>query len=119
MRGDLFSSSRGQYKGLDAVVYVRDRADTHGRKRHLQDSFEAGFIDELRDGNAKVAAVEQTDTEPSQVGYMKDRKVTSVDDLDLVAGKTALVWGLLGGEGHFGVKGSAERLLPAPPDRGH
>ena len=115
---DLFSASRGEYKGLDAVIYVRDRADTRGRKKHLQDSFEAGFIDGLRDGDAKIVGVEKTDTDPSQVGFMKDRKVTSVDDLDLVAGKTALVWGLLGGEGHFGVKGSAERLLPAAPKTG-
>ncbi len=74
------------------------------------------MIDGLRDSRAKVAGVELTDTDPSQVGYMKDRRITSVDDLDLVAGKTALVWGLLGGEGHYGVKSSAQRYLPSPPD---
>jgi hypothetical protein len=38
-----------------------------------------------------------------------------VDDLDLVAGKAALVYALLGASGHFGVKQSAGRLLPQPP----
>ena len=58
------------------------------------------------------------DTDPSQVPFMTDHGVTSVDDLDLVAGKTALVWALLGGgRASSGVKGSAERLLPAAPER--
>ena len=46
---------------------------------------------------------------------MTDHGVTSVDDLDLVAGKTALVWALLGATGRFGVKGSARAPAAAAP----
>jgi Copper transport outer membrane protein, MctB len=119
LRKDLFSTTRGEYRELDAVVLVRgcdgSKRKAKGKAKRSQERFEAALIEALRDSRAKVAGIEQTDTDPSQVGYMKDRGVTSVDDLDLVAGKTALVWGLLGGEGHYGVKSSAQRYLPAPP----
>jgi hypothetical protein len=120
VRKDVFSATRGQYRGLDAVVLVRgcegSKRKAKGKAGRSQERFEAALIDALRDSRVKVAGVEETGTDPSQVGYMKDRRVTSVDDLDLVAGKTALVWGLLGGEGHYGVKSSAERYLPPSPD---
>jgi hypothetical protein len=120
LRKELFSTTRGEYRGLDAVILVRgcdgSKRDAKGRAKRSQERFEKALIDALRDSRAKVAGVEQTGTDPSQVAFMKDRGVTSVDDLDLVAGKTALVWGLLGGEGHYGVKSSAQRYLPSPPD---
>jgi hypothetical protein len=50
---------------------------------------------------------------------MDDHGLASVDDLDLTAGKTALVYALLGTEGgKFGVKRSADALLPPAPDQG-
>ena len=39
LRHDLFSTSRGEYRGLDGVVYVRDRAASQGRtKQGSQDT---------------------------------------------------------------------------------
>jgi len=45
--------------------------------------------------------------------------MASVDDIDLVAGRLAAVLALLGAEGSFGVKSSADSLLPdlLAPDR--
>jgi hypothetical protein len=51
------------------------------------------------------------------VPWLSDQGVTSVDCIDLIEGKTALVYALLGESGRFGVKDSAERLLPPPPER--
>jgi hypothetical protein len=116
LRQELFSSSRGEYRGLDAVVLVRDPDESlRGERKRVQDRFESGLLDALQDTDARMVGVEKTGTDPSQVGFMKDRGISSVDDLDLVAGWTALVWSLAGADGHFGVKGSAERLLPPPP----
>lgn len=119
LRHDLFSTSRGEYGGLDAVVLVRgsDHRDLERRQKSAQDRFERELISALKDTDAAVVGVESTGTDPSQIGFMKDRGVSSVDDIDLTVGKTALVWAMLGGDGHYGVKSSAERLLPAPPER--
>jgi hypothetical protein len=38
--------------------------------------------------------------------------MASVDDLDLTSGQLAMVFALLGADGSFGVKGSADQLLP-------
>src|SRR5262245_5641062 len=44
LRHDLFSSSRGQYRGLDGVVYVRDRDGLDGDTKQAQDAFETGLL---------------------------------------------------------------------------
>jgi Copper transport outer membrane protein, MctB len=115
VRDQVMSSSRGDYRGLDAVVWVRDRGDLSADQNDRQDRFEAALLDGLRSSNKEVVGVETRDADPSQVPFMRELGLTTVDDLDLVAGKAALVYTLLGASGHFGVKQSAGRLLPQPP----
>jgi hypothetical protein len=117
LRQELFSTSRGQYKGLDGIVLIRDPDELKGKDKAKQDRFESALIDAAKDTDVEVVGVEKTGTDPSQVSWYADHGVTSVDDLDLVEGKTALVWALLGASGRFGVKDSAQRLLPPPPER--
>ena len=50
--------------------------------------------------------------EPSSISFFQGNDLSSVDDVDLVAGRLATVFALLGAEGSFGVKGTADRLLP-------
>ena len=117
LRQELFSTSRGEYKGVDGIVLIRDPDELKGDEKSRQDRFESALIDAAQDTDVEVVGVEKTDTDPSQVSWFADHSVTSVDNLDLVEGKTALVWSLLGASGRFGVKDSAQRLLPPPPER--
>ena len=73
------------------------RAQGRGARRG-QDRFESALIDAAQDTDVEVVGVEKTDTDPSQVSWFADHGVTSVDDLDLVEGKVALVWALLGAQ---------------------
>lgn len=111
----LFSSSRGEYLGLDGIVLVRDRDGLSGEEKAAEDTFESSLLDGLKSTGGEVVGVEMRSTDPSQVPFFSSRKLPSVDDLDLVAGRTALVYSLLGAEGQFGVKRSADQLLPPPP----
>jgi hypothetical protein len=118
LRHNLFSGSRGQYRGLDGVVYVRDRDGLDGSQKHAQDKFETGLVSALQESQARLVGVETTGTDPSQVGFYSGRSIASVDDLDLTAGKAATVWVFAdGAAGTYGVKGSADHLLPKPPDQ--
>jgi hypothetical protein len=117
LRQELFSTSRGEYSGLDGIVFVRDRDGLKGDEKSAQDAFENGLLDGMHETEVQVVGVEKMETDPSQVPFMSSHDVTSVDDLDLPEGKTALVWALLGEDGRFGRKSTAERLLPPPPDR--
>jgi hypothetical protein len=117
LRQELFSTSRGEYKGVDGIVLIRDPDELKGEEKSRQDRFESALIDAAKDTDVEVVGVEKTGTDPSRISWFADQSVTSVDDLDLVEGKTALVWSLLGASGRFGVKDSAQRLLPPPPER--
>jgi hypothetical protein len=117
LRQEIFSTSRGNYEGADGIVLVRDPDELRGQEKEAQDRFESALIDAAKDTEVEVVGVERTDTDPSQVPWFSDQGVTSVDCIDLIEGKTALVYALLGESGRFGVKDSAERLLPPPPDR--
>jgi hypothetical protein len=112
IKGDLFSSSRGEYRGLDGIVWVRDREGLKGEMKKAQDRFESELISGILSTEAEIVGVETRDADPSQVPAMTDDGVSSVDDIDLVAGRTALVYVLLGAKGQFGVKRTADQLLP-------
>jgi hypothetical protein len=116
LRHDLFSSSRGEYRGLDAIVYVRQSDGLQGDDKTSQDSFESGLLSALKDVKVALVGVETTGTDPSQVDFLSGQDVATVDDLDLTAGKTAVVWVLADrASGTYGIKGSADHLLPKPP----
>ena len=92
---------------------MRDREGLKGRQRANEDALESALIAALRNSKVELVAVETQDSDPSQVGFFKDRGVSTVDDLDLVAGQTALVYVLAGAEGQFGAGGG--KLLPRRP----
>jgi copper transport outer membrane protein MctB len=112
VKGNLFSSSRGEYRGLDGIVWVRDRDGLEGDQKKAMDRFESELISGILSTEAEIVGVETRDADPSQVPAMTDEGVSSVDDIDLVAGRTALVYVLLGAKGQFGVKRTADQLLP-------
>ena len=62
--------------------------------------------------NVPVVGTEETGAETSQIPWFKDHNLASVDDADEIAGRVALVYALAGARGTFGVKDTAESLLP-------
>jgi hypothetical protein len=68
--------------------------------------------------------VERSETEPSEIGFFTDNGTTAtVDSVDLISGRVALAYALVGSEGQYGIKSTADRLLPGlrhpepPPQR--
>ena len=115
LRQELFSTSRGEYSGLDAIVLIRDRDGLKGDEKSAQDAFENGLIDGMQDTEAQVVGVEKMETDPSQVPFMRSHDITSVDDLDLPEGKTALVWAMLGADGRYGASPPPKLCCRRPP----
>lgn len=113
VRPALTSSFSGDLGQLDAVVVVRkgDRA-LEGDEREQAATLEQGLVGGMRETDRPVVGVERTDTEPSQIGWYRDRDIASVDSVDDVAGRAALVFALAGADGAYGVKASADALLP-------
>lgn len=114
LRPTLFSTLNGELDGADAVIVVRRPGELDERERELSEPFEEGVVRGLVESEARVVAAETEDADPSQIGWYSDRDLTSVDAIDRIEGKTALVLALDGAEGTFGIKDSAGALLPEP-----
>jgi hypothetical protein len=113
VRGHLFSRASGNFGNLDGVIVVRDQPEEMGSvQRQTAGELESGLMGGIVATRAPAVGVEDSGAETSSVSFFQSNDITSVDDVDLVAGRLALVFSLLGAEGSFGVKGSADRLLP-------
>ena len=109
----LLASESGKPNGVDAVIVAReppdslDPAETDATAR-----LEAGLLDGLRSTGLPVVGIETSTADPTSIGLYSDNDVTSVDNVDQTAGQVALAYGLAGSSGAFGIKPSADRLLP-------
>lgn len=113
VRGQLFSRASGNFGALDAVIVVRDQPQDMGPvQRSVVGRIESGLLQGVTATHTPAVGVESSRTEPSSVSFFTGNDLSSVDDIDLVAGRLATVFALLGAEGSFGLKGSADRLLP-------
>jgi hypothetical protein len=81
-------------------------------QRSTANALETSMLKGITATHVAAVGVESTTTEPSSIGFFQSNNLSSVDDIDTTAGQLALVYALQGAEGSFGVKGSAERLLP-------
>ena len=113
-RGPLFSAFDGQLTRLEGVVV--ERAQPAGMSPEESEAaalFEKGMVSGIAAAGVPIVGVELSKTEPSQVPWYKEHKLSSVDDLDALAGQTALVYALAGDRGTFGAKPTADSLLPS------
>lgn len=113
VRGHLFSRASGNFGALDGVIVVRNRPEEMGPKRSaVADQVEEGLVSGIVATKSPAVGVEESDSEDSSISFFQGNDLSSVDDVDLAAGRLATVFALLGAEGSFGVKGSADQLLP-------
>ena len=125
LRGDQERRFSGSYRGsVEAVVVYRDpppepEDDETARDLELREAFEDGLFEGLGDN---VVGVEATGTDPSQIGWYDDQVIASVDNVNVPAGRLALVLVLQEAaladitgeqpEGSYGYKDTADRALP-------
>lgn len=113
LRTTLLQTLSGDIGGLDGVVVLRPT-------KKPADKQTAERLDELQDGIArglaatgvKVVGVERRDSDPSSVGWFRDREMSTVDNVDEQAGRAALVFVLAGAQGAYGRGDEAQDLLP-------
>ncbi len=99
--------------GLNGVVVVRAAGVGSGGAQAVQTSFEDGLAAGLVGAGVPVVGVETSTASPSEVPWYTQQNFSSVDDLEDIAGRTALVDALAGAHGSFGQKATATSgLLP-------
>ena len=113
VRGQLFSRASGNFGALDGVIIVRDQPqDMDPVQRAAVDRVESGLANGITGTHTPAVGVESSGADPSSISFFTSNDLASADSVDLVAGRLATVFALLGAEGSFGIKGSADRLLP-------
>jgi len=113
VRSRLFSRASGNFGRLGGVILVRDQPQDMGPlQRSATGRLESGLAEGIAATRVPAVGVETSGADPSSISFFQGADLSSVDDVDLTAGQVAAVFALLGAEGSFGVKGSADRLLP-------
>jgi hypothetical protein len=108
----LFSSYSGALDPVAAVVLVRDEPSLPTPLSAQTATFESSLAAGLSASGIPVVGVQLTDTTPSQVPWYSSQQLTSVNDVDDIAGRTALVYALAGARGSYGIGSGAQSLLP-------
>jgi hypothetical protein len=114
-RGAMLDQVSGRPGGIDAVIVIRARPENLEPHQAAEtDALESGLLDGLEGrGAIPVVGVERSDADPSSIGFFNSAGLTAtVDSVDLVSGRVALVYALNGSEGNYGIKATADRLLP-------
>ena len=116
LRGTLLSRYSGLAAGIDAVVLTRQRPDDlepeEEEEAAAADALEDGLVEGFRLLGFPAVGAELGGTDPSTVGFFAERGLSTVDSVDRLSGKVALVYALCGASGDFGVKETADALIP-------
>lgn len=113
VRGKLFSRASGSFGALDGVIVVRDQPEEMGAVQDSKaDQLEEALMSGINGTRTPAVGVETSSDESTSISFFQSNDLASVDAVDLTAGQVALVFALLGADGSFGVKGSADQLLP-------
>lgn len=70
------------------------------------------LIDLLQKKGAQVVGCESFDAKVSYVGAYAGKGISTVDNIDQAAGQLGLIYALTGEHGNYGVKKTADRLIP-------
>jgi hypothetical protein len=113
VRGHLFSRASGNFGALDGMIVVRNQPQDLGPvQRTTAGTLESGLLSGIAATRTPATGVETSNADPSSISFFQGNDLSSVDDVETTAGQLALVFTMLGAEGSFGVKSSADRLLP-------
>jgi Copper transport outer membrane protein, MctB len=112
-RGVLLSSSSGSLsEPLTGVVLIRAGGEQGGPDGAATTALEDGIVTGLRRTGVPIVGVEEESKNPSGITWFKQHDISSVDNIDQLTGRTSMVFVLGGTTGDFGVKDTADRLLP-------
>jgi len=81
--------------------------------RNIQ--IDVSLIDYFNDLNISMVGVEETDVIFSSMKEYQRKHISTVDNIDTVPGQMAMVLALGGQPGHYGIKSTAQKLMPDLP----
>ncbi|WIV10983.1 copper transporter [Proteiniborus sp. MB09-C3] len=99
-------------KYLIAVDYIVIAGGRKEKDDTRFDVIDKRIIDACKKSNIPIVGVEKENVQFSYIDKYKDNRISSVDNVDTIMGRVALVLAIDGRPGNYGVKPSAESLVP-------
>jgi hypothetical protein len=115
LRTALLSRYSGEPGDIDGVVILRARPDGLSQREGDQtDVLENNFIAGMGEVSDRLPLVgaERSDFDQSSIDFLAGETSATVDNVDELPGKVSLVYALGCAEGDFGVKETADALMP-------
>lgn len=94
---------------IDAVILAGGSEMDVGEQAKWLD---LSLTDFFLKNNVNVIGVESSTAMFSYMSYYQTRPIVTVDNIESIPGQISLVYSLLGETGHFGVKKTAEKIMP-------
>jgi len=94
---------------LDGVIIMGGSQD---RNMVFSDVLDLPMIDYFQSKKISVFGVEETSATYSYIPDYEKKRISTVDNIDTAPGQLALVLAMAGQPGHYGVKSTAQKLLP-------
>lgn len=104
-----YIDSLGDYSARADIVIV---AGGSYDKNSPSLSLDREIIDVCKKENISVLGVEKSSAKNSYIGKYKEYDIPTVDNVETKMGKVAMILSLEGKKGHFGIKGTADSVLP-------
>ena len=109
----LFDRFSGQQGPVDNVILAKSPPeDATEEEQAAVEGFEEAIIEGIRGTEVPSVYVETSTSESSSVPFFDALSISTVDSLDLTSGKISAVFALLGADGNYGIKETADRPLP-------
>ena len=109
LRQKGFIEVRGDFSITPDFVIVVGGNSEENNKPEIVD---VPLIRELKKRSIPLVGVEASDVEYSYMNHYKKERISTVDNVDTVIGQTSLVLVMTGTEGNYGIKASANALIP-------
>ena len=110
----LFAERAGKLGRYEAVIFARRPSLREGAAESNSARLENSIVGGAVRTGVPAVGVEPSGSDPSQAEWYRSRGLSSVDDIDRIAGHAALVFALGGARGSFGTGPDAGSLLPGP-----
>lgn len=94
---------------VDYIVIAGGSVKENPRRLSLVDKT---IIDIAKDMEVEIIGIEKSNTNYSYIDTYKNYKISTVDNINMTIGKVSLVLAMEGRPGHYGIKPTAEDIIP-------
>lgn len=106
---ELLETSGSYSSAIDYMIITGGRI---GKDFSRFDVIDKTIIDICKTNNIPIIGIEKEDVELSYIDKYKENRISSIDNIDTIIGKVAFIFAIDGRPGNYGIKPSAERLVP-------